>query len=354
MFAKESNFFLVGLLAVSFALVLLLLSGFATPLVLGILLAAMSHGAYERLRVSLKDRKNLAALIILLIIVLIIILPFFGILTLLAKEAFGLISQIQAELETDTPFQGIIQNLATRFNLNAEELEDILRTKIVPNIADIGTFISNQIGSLLSNASRLAIAFFVLIMTIFYLLRDGKALGSFLKRVSPLKEKDNEHLYLVFKETGQAVLFGNFISAVTQGFLGGLGFLLFGLESPVFWGTIMAFISLIPLLGPYIISIPATIYLFMIGNPVTAIAFLLYNMLIVSTADNIVKPKLIGSKINIHPLFILMAILGGLRVFGIMGIIYGPLIASVFMALIHTAGAKNNHHENGLHVSAPL
>jgi predicted PurR-regulated permease PerM len=334
MFPKESNLFLSIIFLVALGFVLLLLSGFATPLVLGALLATITHTFYKKLVKNFRGNKTIAALLVLLIIVLIIIIPFFGILTLLVNEAFDLVAQIQNQLASERPFGDVIDNFSGQLSVN---VQNFIENNILPNLSQIGSFFTTQGRALLTNATRLGIGFFVLFVTIFYLLRDGDRFGKFLDTFSPLKHSDNKRLYQIFKDTGQAIFFGNFVSAIAQGFVGGLGFFIFGLTSPLFWGTIMAFLALIPLLGPYIIAIPAAIYLFAVGKTGIAIGFLLYNILIVSTVDNIVKPILIGDKIKVHPLFILLAILGGIKIFGLMGIVYGPLIAAVFMSLVHVA-----------------
>ncbi|PIT92593.1 MAG: hypothetical protein COU08_01190 [Candidatus Harrisonbacteria bacterium CG10_big_fil_rev_8_21_14_0_10_42_17] len=333
MFTKESNLFLMILLLISLGLIVVLLSGFATPLVLGAILATISYTPYKRLAEKLKGRKSLASLIVVIIIVLIIILPFFGVMTLLANEAFDLIRSIRIELGSDSPFATVTETLSKYLNIDARVF---LENQILPNVNRLGTFISSQISQIISASGRLAIGFFLLVMTIFYLLRDGEQFATFLKRLSPLQKKDDALLFDIFRQTGKAVFVGNIISAIAQGLLGGLGFVIFGLPSPIFWGTVIAFISLIPLLGPYVISVPATILIFLTGKPFIALGFLLYNTLIVSTADNVIKPKLIGDKIKVHPLFILLAILGGLKMFGIIGIVYGPLVAAIFMSLVHT------------------
>jgi predicted PurR-regulated permease PerM len=166
------------------------------------------------------------------------------------------------------------------------------------------------------------------------MLRDGKKFGEYLIKLSPMKTDKEIGLFETFRDTGKAVFYGNFISAVVQGILGGIGFAIFGIGSPIFWGAIMVFFSLIPLLGPFVIFIPASIYLFAIGDTTNAIIFLLYNILIVSSVDNIIKPRIISGKVDVHPLIMILAILGGLSAFGIMGIIYGPLIATLFLAVL--------------------
>jgi len=341
---KESKYFLNALLIIFLALFIVIVAGFLAPLVLGLLLAGLGFPLYRELLKKLSQKKNLAALITVLVISLVIILPLVGILSVLAKEAFDLFTVARDQWAVNQSFMEALEPLSEKLNLNLEEL---VRNQLTPVIENLGLTISKEIGGLLSNAVNLALNFFVMIVTIFYLLRDGEKLTNFLIALSPLKTSDELSLYHTFREAGKAVFFGNFISSGVQGLLGGIGFLIFGIGSPVLWGTVMAFLALIPFLGPYLIFIPAAIYLFVTGTTTTAILFLLYNILIVSTVDNLIKPKLISARIKIHPLLILLAILGGIKVFGLMGIIYGPLIAAVFLALLkvyleHTASDRSN------------
>ena len=332
MFLKESKRFLLGLFLLFLGLVVFVLSGFLTPLVLGLLLASFSHAVYEKLAARLKQRTNLAALIVVVLITVIIIIPFLGFATLVAKEGFDLFLQSQKEFAWNQPLGDALKEFFDRLNI---DIEEVFKEQIAPSLETIGLFLSRQVGSILSNAFLLTVDFFILILTVFYLLRDGRSLGRFLMELSPLEDAENLRLYRTFRETGRAVFYGNFVSALTQGTLTGIGFFIFGLPSPILWGSVATFLAFIPFLGAYIVFVPATIYLFLAGETAGAVGFLLYNILLVSTVDNFIKPQLISAKINIHPLFALLTIFGGIKFFGILGVIYGPLIASIFLALFH-------------------
>jgi len=198
----------------------------------------------------------------------------------------------------------------------------------------LGLTLSKEVGGIISNAVSLILNFFVMAMTLFYLLRDGEKFSKFLIDLSPLKTREELNLYKTFHDAGKAIFVGNFVAAMVQGLLGGIGFAIFGIPSPVLWGAVMGFLALIPFLGPYIIFLPAGVYLFATGSLTMGIIFLIYNIFIVSTIDNFIKPILIGDKISIHPLLVLLTILGGIEAFGLMGIIYGPLIAAMFLAIL--------------------
>jgi len=341
---RHAQHFLVALVLIFLGLTILLLSGFFTPLALGIILAILGYGWHQKILDKFKGKKNLAALITLLAIMTVIILPTVLFLGVLFNEAVELFITAQNKIDIAEFFKlPFVENLTQKLNFNVENLA---YEQFVPTIKSLGGYISTQIGNIFSNVLNLVLGFFIMLVTAFYIMRDGKAFGNFLIKASPLKIDDELRLYNVFRQVTGAVFYGNFVSAMAQGFLGGLGFWFFGLGSPVLWGTIMGLLSLIPVLGPFIIFIPASIYFVIAGKWGLLIGFLIYNLVIVSSIDNIIKPKLIGDKISMHPLLILVAILGGLKLFGILGIIYGPLIVSIFIALIHIYSEHSKEPSN--------
>ncbi|MDO8669694.1 MAG: AI-2E family transporter [Candidatus Buchananbacteria bacterium] len=327
---NEAKYFLIGAMLIFLTLFGLLVSGFMTPLILGLLLAGIAFPMYNWLRNFLHNRKDSAALLTILLIVLTIIVPLIFLSMLFYQEAMHLVVTIQEQSPDNLLLFKPLQSLAKTLNIDPK----ILETQFVNTIKSAGLGTLSQLNNLLSNAFDIFLKFFVMLVAIFYLLRDGKGLGEILIKASPLKTEDEMHIYHAFKKTGRAIFYGNFISALTQGTLGGIGFWLFGLESPILWGTIMALLSLIPLFGPYLIFLPAAAYLILQGEFNLTIGFLLYNLLIVSTIDNVIKPELIGGKMNVHPFLILISILGGLKLLGFTGLIYGPLIIVIASTLI--------------------
>jgi len=214
------------------------------------------------------------------------------------------------------------------------DINKFIEEQVTPAIKNLGFSISQGVGKALASVFSLGLHLFVMAMTIFYMLRDGKKFGDYLIKLSPMRTDKEISLFETFRDTGKAVFYGNFISGIVQGILGGIGFAIFGIGSPIFWGVMMAFFGIIPFLGPFVVFIPAAVYLFAIGDTSNAIIFLLYNLIIVSSVDNLIKPKIISGKVDVHPLVMLLAILGGLSAFGIMGIIYGPIIATLFLAIL--------------------
>lgn len=329
MLHKHSHKFLVVLLVIFTLLFISVFIQFLAPLVIGTLLAGIFTPLNNLISKKFKEGSNAPSLISTILVAFIIILPFITIISLLFQETQGFLEKIKTPnfYENDRA----INYIASKLDIKTT---DLFSSQILPMVKNIGDFVTNNIATFLSNAANLMINFFLLLLTIFYMLKDGKRLSKFLIEASPLETSEEMSLYRTFKESGRAVLYGNLITAGMQGFLGGLGFFIFGVSSPIIWGFIMAFFAFIPMLGPYLVFIPASIYMFLNGNVWTAIVFLAYNIFIVSSVDNVLRPKLIGDKIKVHSFFVLISVLGGIKIFGIIGLVYGPLIASIFISLI--------------------
>ncbi len=326
----ESKHFLLGLIIIFFALAALTLSELFAPIILGVLLAGIARPLYHELVPRAQGRENLAAFISMIAISIVIIIPFLAILTLLVREAFTLFTGAEPFAIAE-PIKRFSDSLSGALGV---DIANFISMQIGPLLKNIGASISSEIGSFLSNAAGLVLSFFIMLVTLFYMLRDGKSIGEFMMKFSPLKTRDELDLYSIFTRTAKAIFYGIFVAASIQGLLAGIGFMIFGLPSPVLWGSIMAFLALIPFLGPYLVFIPAAIYIFASGETWMAVLFLLYNVIIVSTIDNLIKPRVIGRHADMHPLLILLSVFGGLQIFGFMGLIYGPLIFAIFLALV--------------------
>ena len=147
-----------------------------------------------------------------------------------------------------------------------------------------------------------------------------------------------------FREMARAIIVGNGLSGIVQGILGGLGFSLFGLPSPFLWGTVIAFMAFLPVIGASFIYIPATVILLAKGKIGAGIGFLIYNILYSSIIEYLIKPRLIGQGMKMNSLLVFIGIIGGLKLFGIMGLVYGPLIITVFLTLAEIYRLEYKEH----------
>jgi len=188
---------------------------------------------------------------------------------------------------------------------------------------------------------NIALRFFVTIFLTYYLLKESQAFIEAAKRYLPFKESVKGEILERFSRVTKAIVLGTILTAIIQGILGGIGFAIFNIPSPVFWGFIIAIASIIPLLGTAIVWLPAGLIQLFQQDYFSGIGILLFGALIVGTVDNLIKPKLVGKRAKIHPAVILIGILGGIKLLGFIGLIIGPLILATAIELIKIETAKN-------------
>ena len=188
---------------------------------------------------------------------------------------------------------------------------------------------------------------FFVIFTMYYLFRDGERLRSAACDMMPLSEdKAGE----IFDRTGEVIgasVYGVLVIAVVQGILGGLAFWALGLPSPLLWGVVMIFLSMIPMLGSFIVWVPAAIYLGLTGHWGKALMLTVWGALVIGSVDNFLRPKLVGERTRLHELLIFFSVLGGLQVFGVLGIVLGPVIVAVTIALLDVLRQADKPERSG-------
>jgi predicted PurR-regulated permease PerM len=190
------------------------------------------------------------------------------------------------------------------------------------------------LGSVFSSIAFFSLNAFLFFISLFYLLRDGSGFKKAIISASPLSDSDDEAVFTRLENAVNSVIKGSLTIAVIQGTLVTLGFLVFGIPNSFLWGTLATVTALIPGLGTALVLGPGIIYLFLTGSQVAAFGLLIWGISAVGLIDNLIGPKLIGKNIQIHPLVILLAVLGGLAFFGPLGIFLGPLSAALFFSFL--------------------
>jgi len=175
---------------------------------------------------------------------------------------------------------------------------------------------------------------FLFIISLYYLLKDGALLRKKIVALSPLKDADDETIIKKLELAVSSVIKGNFVIAFIQGVVTAIGFSIFGLPNAVLWGTIAAIAALIPSVGTALVFVPAIILLFISGQIFAAFGLLLWGALAVGLIDNFLGPKLIGRGMQLHPLLVLLSVLGGISLFGPIGFVLGPIVLSLLFALL--------------------
>ena len=314
-----------------------LLWPFVSILVLAFVLTGIFYPIYSFF--VKKMRPSLSSLLTCIIIFLVVFVPLVFLVGVLSKEAYGLyvmgtstaISQDLKGLFQSSRIVEHIEGVLANFDvkLSAEHLN-----KGLSELGrSVGLFLYEQVSAAASNVLQFVVNFALMLLVIFFLFIDGKKLIAFLVELSPLPDDQDRKLMDKFHAMASVVLVVNGISGLIQGFLGGVVFAVFGLGSPFLWGFIMAILAFFPIVGIAVVFVPASVYLFLKGRIAAGIFFIIFYLVVSSIVEYVVKPKLVGNKVRMHTLLVFLSILGGLKVFGILGIIYGPLVITAFLTL---------------------
>lgn len=333
--------FFLGFVVLSFFII----QPFFNAILTGMVIAYIFYPAYKKLHNKFK-KKNLSAFIITILILLIIIVPTILILNTLREEAVSF--YVNSKQVFNSEFIGkectekqmdIICNVKNF--LNNYYSEDELKMYIESIVHKITELFTENITGFFITIPAIALKIFIVFFVIFFMLRDGKLFLLKIKNLLPLKEGQKKVVFNKFNETTYAVVFGSIIIAIIQGTIGGLGFFVLGIKNPMIWALIMMFFALVPFIGTPIVWLPASLFLLISGISssdtilmIKGIILLLYGTFVISLIDNFLKPKMIGDRAKVHPVLVLLGVLGGINLFGFVGIIIGPVILALFVAFI--------------------
>jgi len=329
--------FFLAVFIVSCFLMGWLLWPFLSVIILAIVVTGVFSPAYNFLNRKLNSTFSSLLTCFLIFIVLFLPLSFF--IGVLANEAWDLYLTAKAALqskpimellEKSDLFDTINQFLAKfKIRISGEQLN-----RAIAEIGRVvGLFLYEQARSITTNVLKFIVNFFFMLLITFYLLIDSGRLVSFIVKLSPLPEDQDQKLIQKFKDIAAAILLGNGLGGLIQGTLGGIVFALFGIKSPFLWGVIMGLLAFLPILGIGGVFVPAAILLFLQGRIGAGIFFLIFYIVLSSGIEYFFKPKLVGQRVRMHTLIVFLSIIGGLKLFGILGIIYGPLVVTAFLTL---------------------
>lgn len=328
--------FLLLLLSVSLAFVWILLPFYGAifwALVLAILFAPLQRRA---LALS-GQRHNLAAVSTLLLFLLAVFLPLALIAASLLQEGALVFDKMRSgQLDFGIYFQQVIAALPAwvakmlaRFGLaDISSLKDSLSSAT----AQGGQFIATRLLNLGQSTAGFFISLGLMLYLLFFLLRDGAALADRVQQVIPLNSVYKQRLLSKFSTVIRATVKGSLVVAATQGALGGVMFWFLGLQGALLWGVLMAFMSLVPVIGSALIWAPVAIYFLVTGATWQGITLILYGIFVIGLIDNILRPILVGKDTQMPDYVVLLSTLGGISIFGMNGFVLGPMIAAMFIA----------------------
>lgn len=349
------KYFLLGVLILLLIMAFRYISIFFVDLLIAGVIVAAVYPAYKHLKKALWFSKTLAAVLAFILIIVIILLPFVAFVLYLigqAPEAYVAVSTYISEsiadnggVDTPTkiisilPFSDQVNWLLGKLPFSPVELirnfQETILTSAGALVGDISTFLIRQSTNIIKHLTLFILHVIIFLMTLFYFLRDGDRLVIYLKSLLPMSQKYRDELFTKMSNLSYGIIYGIFGTAIAQGILVGLGFTFTGLDNAVFWGSIAALFSPVPYIGTAIVWLPAVFVLAFGGSWLMALLLLIWCVLVVGTADNIIKPFLIGSSAALHPLAMLLVILGGTFTIGLQGLIFGPFILTLALAFLH-------------------
>ncbi|HEY0844636.1 MAG TPA: AI-2E family transporter [Noviherbaspirillum sp.] len=334
--ALHQKAFLTLLLAVSLAFGWILWP-FYGAVFWGTVLAILFEPFHRQLLLAMPGRQNLAALMTLLLSLIVVIFPLALITAALVQEGTAVYQEIRSgTLDFGAYFQQVmdalpswIVNLLNRFNLgNLLALQERLSTAA----AEGSQLIATRAFTIGQNTFEFLISFGIMLYLLFFLLRDGRSLSRKIKAAIPLSAEHKRNLFGKFTTVIRATVKGNIVVAATQGALGGIMFWILGIQSPLVWGVVMAFLSLLPAIGAGLIWGPVAIYFLFTGAIWQGVTLIAFGILVIGLVDNVLRPILVGKDTQMPDYVVLISTLGGMALFGLNGFVIGPVIAALFIA----------------------
>ena len=339
------TFLLVLTLAIS-VLFVAVIRGFLMAVLLAAIFSGMAHPFYKRMLRRLGDRRASASVATILILLVAVGLPILGFLAVVAGQALEVTAAVGPWIEKQVGNPLALTALLDRIPLldyfpalrNLVPDSDRIMARTAQAASGIGAFLLRAVPGATRGTLVFALQLFVMLYAMFFFLVDG---GSVLERILyyiPMSAEDKQRLLERFGSVTRATLKGSILVGAVQGLLAGLGFLVAGVPGAAVWGTVMIVLSIIPLVGAGLIWLPAVFYLLAVGSAVAALGLFIWCAAVVSTVDNVLRPRLIGRDTRMPDLLVLLSTLGGIALFGVAGVVVGPIVAALFVTVWHLYG----------------
>ncbi|MDD9303660.1 MAG: AI-2E family transporter [Desulfobacter sp.] len=338
-FQRAVFFFFLALFCISIFLVGKLISPFFASIILGVVITGIFKPFFKWMSNRVSSR--MASVLTCMAIFFLVFIPVVFFVGILSKEALGLYNMAKDAVFSNHLID-LLENTKALDRLNellaGAGIETVVSwNELIAPVSELGKTVGfslfQQARFVTSNLLNLVFYFFLMLLVVFYMLVDGERFIEYLYDLSPLKDEHDKELYEKFNEMAGAVLVGNGLGGLIQGCAGGLLFWFVGLNSPFLWGVIMGFLAFLPIVGIGVVLVPLAGFFLLKSNIILGLFILAFYGILSWGVEYFFKPKVVGDRVAMHPLIVFFSIIGGLKVYGILGIIYGPLIATLFLTL---------------------
>ena len=325
---------LLIVLAIALYVCWLMLQPFFKVLLWAAVLAVVFYPMHRRI-LSRNGHPTLSAALSTLLVVVFILLPVTFITIAVVRELSGVATSLPGGLSnfsiSSLPVLGRLVDWAGQYiHVDREAAERFVAERVEAWAAVLAGSTLMVVGGAVGAIVQMVLVVF----TLFYLFRDGERIRVAAYELLPIQRVQAHDIALRTREVIGATVYGVLVIAAIQGTLGTLIFWILGLPSPLLWGVVMFFLSMIPMAGAFLVWVPAAAYLALTGAFVKAAILVAWGLLVISAIDNFLSPRLVGQRARLHELLIFFAVLGGLEVFGVLGLILGPVVIAVTLALV--------------------
>ena len=350
-------YFLLGLIFVVGGLLLHVISPFVVSLIFGGIVATVTYPFYKKMLSWCKGREGVASILSSLIVIFAFVVPLLLFVILLSKQAIEMYKFVEVSVQGNTfdnilkwrPGNFVYDNLGQyREQVTAfiETNKSSLKTGITDSAKFVSTFLATQSARILTGVGGILFKFLLLAFSLYFFYKDGERIVAKIMRISPIPVVYEKEIFNKFAMIGRATMFGTLLTAIVQGFLAFLIFSIAGVPSAFFWATGVSIFSLVPVVGTATVWLPVGLFMILSGKVFGGILVLVLCFSLVTTVDNFLRVIFIGTTSKLNPLLTFVSVFGGILTFGLVGVIFGPMLMVLFMTLLDIyergeAGAKN-------------
>lgn len=336
-FQSLSRFTILALFIIISALFVPVMRIFFVPIIVAAVFAGIIYPIYDWFYRKLWKNAPLASLLCCILLILVVLIPSTFIIHSVVRQmrdlygtALPWFKEFMQTWQDYSIVERFTDSRVGRWLVSEVNWSQVINT-ISRNAATLATTIINRT---YTGVFGLAAELVIMIFTLFYFLIDGKNILDRIQYLIPLKMEYQQMAISSFSLISKAIIKGTLIIGLTVGFLSSITLLIFGISTWLFWGFVIVIFSIIPMLGPSLIMVPAALIKMLTGHVWQGIGILLITYIVLINVDNVIRPRIVGSRAKMHDLLVFFSTLGGLSVFGIMGFIVGPIIAALFLTIL--------------------
>lgn len=337
---RKEQIILLLCLLLAFYACFRLLAPYVEPILIAYLLGMLVYPLHQRLVSRIGGHHNLGAVLSCILLTLVLLVP--TVLVVLAIVQQGALYAVDArqwvtnggpDQVLHQPWLQQVKSAASRVLPDSALEPDNIREQLLATVSTLGKSFVGVGTSIVGSFTQFLVQFSLMLFVLFFVLRDYHKVVGFLRHIVPLSRSQEDILLKDMVDVTKSALLGSFLTAITQGILGGIAVAIAGFPA-LFWGTIIAFASLIPVVGAALVWLPMALFLFLQGHTYMAIFLVVWGAAVIGSVDNFLRPMFMRGSSTMNAVVIFFSILGGLNLFGIMGLLYGPLIFSLTLVLI--------------------